>query len=256
MIVDVSDALDEERRLRRFAASMSSARWFCSVSSSRARVFDSSSETRSIYCGSRRRADIEGAVGDEAVPGFEHEPLRPVLAEFLDLVLLEHAECLGRVVLAHDGLRVEDVFEFAPGQAVEIGVVGVEFGPKQRPPLRVPAKGRAVVPEILGEGAHVLGGIGEFEDSLDDETRSPGTYWSGAGPAVAQHEELEISAADFLPVRCNRTRKRLQHWPAETTSRSTSVHKNGKTLPYRRLSGALPQCKFVSFVMIESCLSQ
>ena len=64
---------------------------------------------------------------------------------------------------------VEDVAQFVAGQAVELGVVGVEFGAQQGTALGIPREGRAVVAEVAGEGCEVVGGVGEFEDAGDDE---------------------------------------------------------------------------------------
>ena len=74
-------------------------------------------------------------VGNEALRA-PHPPL--VQAVLLDLTLLEHAEGLAGVVLAHDVFGIEDVAQPLRGEAIQISVVGVELGAQQRPPLRVP----------------------------------------------------------------------------------------------------------------------
>jgi hypothetical protein len=53
----------------------------------------------------------------------------------LHVVVLQHPEGLGGEVLAHDLLRVEHVAQLVAGQAVKVGVVGVELGAEQRATL-------------------------------------------------------------------------------------------------------------------------
>ena len=50
-----------------------------------------------------------------------------VFAEFLELIFLEHAEGFAGVVGAHQIGGVEDVAQLITGQAVEMGVVGIQF---------------------------------------------------------------------------------------------------------------------------------
>jgi hypothetical protein len=50
---------------------------------------------------------IERAVLGKPVPGFEHEPPGAVFAIGPDLVFLQHAEGLARVVRPHHVLRIE-----------------------------------------------------------------------------------------------------------------------------------------------------
>ena len=51
-----------------------------------------------------------------------------VFAVFLEVFVFQDAEGFGGVVGAHDVGGVEDVAEVIAGEAVEAGVVGVEFG--------------------------------------------------------------------------------------------------------------------------------
>ncbi len=67
-----------------------------------------------------------------------------VFAVLAGFVVLEDAEGFGGVVGAHDVGGVEDVAEFVAGQAVEAGVVRVEFGAQLRAALGVPGEGWAV----------------------------------------------------------------------------------------------------------------
>jgi hypothetical protein len=61
-----------------------------------------------------------------------------VLAIAGDLVLLQHAEVLGRVVRTLQVGRVEDIAEFVARQPLGARVPGVEFGARERLPFLVP----------------------------------------------------------------------------------------------------------------------
>ena len=50
-----------------------------------------------------------------------------VFAEFLELIFLEHTEGFAGVVGPHQISGVEDVAQLITGEAVEMGVVGIEF---------------------------------------------------------------------------------------------------------------------------------
>ena len=92
-----------------------------------------------------------------------------VFAELFDFVVLEDAEGFAGEVGAVDVGGVEDVAEFVAGEAVEVGVVGVEFGAEVGTALWVPDEGVAVIAHVLGEGLQVPGGVGEFEDAGGNE---------------------------------------------------------------------------------------
>ena len=76
----------------------------------------------------------------------------------------------GFVVAADDGEGVEDVGGVCAGEAVEVEVEGVEAGAQVAAFFLVPDEGRAVVAEVAGEGGHVVGGVGEAEDVVADES--------------------------------------------------------------------------------------
>ena len=75
---------------------------------------------------------------------------------------------------ADDGEGVEDVGGVFAGEAVEVEVEGVEAGAQVAALFFVPDEGRAVVAEIAGEGGHVVGGVGEAEDVVADESAGGG----------------------------------------------------------------------------------
>src|SRR5208283_209583 len=95
------------------------------------------------------------------VPGGEHEAGGAVLAVTRDLVLLQRAEGLGRVVRPPYVGRVEDVAQLVVRQPVGAGIPGVELGPKHRAPALVPGEGRAVVAEVARERRHAVAGVSE-----------------------------------------------------------------------------------------------
>ena len=72
---------------------------------------------------------VAKAVGfGEFVVSFKDEPLSAVLAVFLDLALLQHAEGLAREVLPEDIFGIEDIAQFIAREAIQVRVVGVELG--------------------------------------------------------------------------------------------------------------------------------
>jgi hypothetical protein len=75
----------------------------------------------------------------------------------------------GFVFAADDGEGVHDVGDVLAFDAVEVEVGGVQFAAEEEAALFVPAEGGAVVAAILGEGAQVVGGVGEFEDAGEEE---------------------------------------------------------------------------------------
>jgi len=95
--------------------------------------------------------------------------LRAVFAELLQLLVLEHAEGFAGVVLAHDVGGVEDVAQFFLGEAVESGVVGVEFGAQDGAAVGVEGEGFAVVAQIPCPDGEVVGGVGQLQYARDDE---------------------------------------------------------------------------------------
>jgi len=68
----------------------------------------------------------------QPIPSLQHQSLRAVLAKQADLIVLEHSEGFAGVVGAHQVGWVEDIAQFVYGEAVEVCVVGVEFGSEQR----------------------------------------------------------------------------------------------------------------------------
>ena len=65
------------------------------------------------------------------------------------------------------GIDVANVVSVS--NAVEVEEQGVEFGAEVETAILVPLEGRAFVAEIAGKGSHVVGGVGEFEDSIADD---------------------------------------------------------------------------------------
>ena len=58
---------------------------------------------------------------------------------------------LGRIVLAHDVGRVEDVAEFAAGEAVGTGIPSIKLCAEASAAVFVPGKGWAVIAEVMRE---------------------------------------------------------------------------------------------------------
>ena len=74
-----------------------------------------------------------------------------------------------RLVLApYDGERVHDVVDIVALDAVEVEERRVELGSEEKPPLRVPAERRPVVPEVTSERGEVVGSERKFEDARGD----------------------------------------------------------------------------------------
>jgi len=71
---------------------------------------------------------IGGKGRGELIPRLQHQPPSPVLPIQPLLLLLQHPERLAREIGAVHVFGVEDVAQFIAGEAVEFGIVGVEFG--------------------------------------------------------------------------------------------------------------------------------
>ena len=67
----------------------------------------------------------------QPIPGLQHQPLAADLAELAEFVGLEHAEGFAGVIGAHHIGGIEDIAQSIAGEAVEVGVEGIEFGPQQ-----------------------------------------------------------------------------------------------------------------------------
>ncbi|MCY1375616.1 hypothetical protein D9M69_630430 [compost metagenome] len=105
----------------------------------------------------------------QAPPSLQHQPLRAVFAELLQFLVLEHTEGFAGVAFAHDVGGVEDIAKFVAGEAVESGVVGVQFGAQGGAAVGVEGEGRAFVAQLSGPGGEVVGGVGQFQYARDDE---------------------------------------------------------------------------------------
>jgi hypothetical protein len=88
----------------------------------------------------------------QPIPGLQYQALGAVLAKLAYLIVLEHAEGFAGVIGTHQVGWVEDVAQFVSGEAVKVGVVGVEFGSEQCAAFGIKAEGWAVVVEVLGPG--------------------------------------------------------------------------------------------------------
>ena len=133
------------------------------------------------------------------IPGFEDEALGAVFAVFCGFVVFEDAEGFAGEVASVDIGGVEDVAEFVAGQAIEICIVGVEFGAEGGATFGVPDPGCAAVAHVLGEGLHVPGGVDEFEDAGGDEVDvglSIGFGWENG--ELFYDEEVHVSSTDFV----------------------------------------------------------
>ena len=97
------------------------------------------------------RARLHGLL--HGVVDVEDDALRAVFAVRLLVLALD------------DGEGLQDVVDVVARDAVEVEVGGVEFAAQQEAARFVPAKGRAGVAAVVGEGFQVPGGVGEFEDS-------------------------------------------------------------------------------------------
>src|SRR5215472_1644980 len=103
------------------------------------------------------------------VPGGKHEAGGAVFSVARLLVVLQHAEGLGRVIRPHHIGWVEDVAQFVARQPVGARIPGVELSSEERAPVLVPGEGWPVATEIARERRHAVAGIGELEDARDDE---------------------------------------------------------------------------------------
>ena len=122
----------------------------------------------------------------ESIPRRQHQPLRAALAKLAQLTVLEHAEGFTGVVGTHHVGRVEDVAQHVMIQAIEPGVVGIEFGAQRSSAAGVESEGRAVVAQVLRPAGQVMRGVGEFEHTRDDEGEVGfGVAVGGAGPEAA-----------------------------------------------------------------------
>lgn len=72
---------------------------------------------------------------------------------------------------------VQDEFDVGFRDPVEVEVRGVQLGSDLEAAVLVPDERRFLVAEVAGEGDHLVGGVGEFEDSVADP---------GVGGAVSQ----------------------------------------------------------------------
>ena len=105
----------------------------------------------------------------QPIPRLQHQPLGAVLTELAEFVGLEHAEGFAGVIGAHHIGGIKDVAQLIAIEAVEVGVVGIEFGPQQGAAFGIEAEGWAVVAEVFGPGLEVVCGVGELEDAGLDE---------------------------------------------------------------------------------------
>jgi hypothetical protein len=76
----------------------------------------------------------------------------------LDFLVLQHAECFAREILAVDFLWIKNVAQFIAGETVETGVVGIQLGAELGAADFLPAEGFAVVVHVSGEETRVVGG--------------------------------------------------------------------------------------------------
>jgi len=72
------------------------------------------------------------------IPLFQHQPPRPILPVLLDLLLLQHAECLAWEIVAVHIFGIQDVAQFVAGETVEPRIVRVQFRANVRAALLVP----------------------------------------------------------------------------------------------------------------------
>ena len=76
----------------------------------------------------------------------------------------------GGFLTLNDGKGGVDVANVVSvSDAVEVEEQGIEFGAEVETAILVPLKGWAFIAEIAGKGSHVVGGVGEFEDSVADD---------------------------------------------------------------------------------------
>ncbi len=125
-----------------------------------------------------------------------------VFAELFDFVVFENAEGFAGEVGTVDVGGVEDVAEFVAGEAVEVGVVGVEFGAEVGTALWVPDEGVAVVAHVLGEGLQIPGSVGEVEDARGDEVDiGTGIVFRWDNWQLLKNEKIHMCTSHFLT--CN-----------------------------------------------------
>ena len=101
----------------------------------------------------------------QPITSLKHQPLRTVLAELADLVVLEHAEGFAGVIGTHHISWVEDVAQLIASEAVEVRIEGIEFGAQQGAAFWVEDEGRFIVAEGFGPRLEVVAGVSEFEDA-------------------------------------------------------------------------------------------
>ena len=133
-----------------------------------------------------------------------------VFAELFDFVVFEDAEGFAGEVGAVDVGGVEDVAEFVAGEAVEVGVVGVEFGAEVGTAFWVPDEGVAVVAHVLGEGLQVPGVVCEFENARGDEV-DVGTavcFW-GNYRQLIHKKIIQVGTANLI-FNCIINHKRIE----------------------------------------------
>ena len=102
---------------------------------------------RYLEGGDALRHFVAEAVGlGEFVVSLKDEPLCAVLAVFLDLALFQDAKGLAREVIAEHVFGVEDVAQLVAREAVQMGVIGIEFGANAGAALIIPLEWRAFEP--------------------------------------------------------------------------------------------------------------
>lgn len=108
------------------------------------------------------------------------------------------------VVLVDDGEGVEDGGGLGFVEVVEVEVEGVELAAEMSASGFVPGEGGGVVAEVFGEGAHVLGRVGQFKDALANPRADvPPFEWGfvggrGEDGELFDNEEVEVLTVDFL----------------------------------------------------------
>ena len=97
--------------------------------------------------------------------------------------------------------RIEDVAEFIAGEAIELGIFGIEFGTEEGATGFVPNKWCACVAHVLGEGLHIPSGVDEFEDAAADEFDVLGCVgFGGKGRELFDDEKLKLLPPIFCFV--------------------------------------------------------
>ena len=130
----------------------------------------------------------------------EDEGLGAEVAVEAEVVVFEAAEGFAGVVGAVGVGGVEDVAQFVAGEAIEAGVVRVEFRAEQCPAVGVEGEGRAFVAEVRCPAPQGMGGVGELQHTRDNEVEvSLAVGVRREDWKLFVDEIVQVSSPDLMP---------------------------------------------------------